>query len=167
MTESFDQFAARELPSLLRYAAVLTGDQELARDLVQDVMLKTYSRWSQISATTHPRAYVRTMVTNAHLSWRRRWAVRHVLIGEPELLHTARAADDMAMVDERANLRQALETLPRQQRAALVLRYYEGLADDEIATTLGCSVGTARGYISRGLATLRVANPLNNPQEIR
>ena len=167
MAEEFDDFATRELPSLLRYAAVLTGDHDLARDLVQDVMLKAHSRWPQVSAATHPRAYVRTMITNAHLSWRRRWAVRNVVLSSPDTVLALTVDDDVAAIDERAHLRQILDTLPRQQRAALVLRYYEDLDDHEIAAVLGCTVGTVRGYISRALATLRATTHHNNPQEIR
>ena len=156
MTESFDEFAARELASLLRYATVLTGDRELARDLVQDVMLKTHSRWQQISVASHPRAYVRTMITNAYLSWRRRWSVHHVLLGHStEPLEPEPAPDHSTSIDERAHVWQLLSTLPRQQRAAVVLRFYEALTDQEIAEVLACSVGTTRGYISRALATLR------------
>lgn len=167
MTESFDEFAARELPSLLRFAAALTGDRELARDVVQDVMLKAHSRWQQVSAADHPRAYVRTMITNAHLSWRRRWSVRHIRLVDHHSVEPTDSGDETAAVDDRAQMRQILNALPRQQRAVLVLRFYEDLGDDEIAVALGCTVGTVRGYISRALATLRSATHLGNCQEIR
>jgi RNA polymerase sigma factor (sigma-70 family) len=49
-----------------------------------------------------------------------------------------------------------LGTLPKQQRAVIVLRYYEGLGDDEIADVLRCRPGTVRGYASRALAALRI-----------
>lgn len=84
---TFDAFAAAELDGLLRYATVLTGDRELARDLVQDVLHKVYRRWPLVAAADHPRAYVRTMVTRAFLSWRRRWSTSHVILvydGLPE-----------------------------------------------------------------------------------
>jgi RNA polymerase sigma factor (sigma-70 family) len=58
--------------------------------------------------------------------------------------------------EDRDDLRGMLARLPGQQRAVLVLRYYEDLSDDEIATALGCRVGTVRGYASRALATLRI-----------
>ena len=57
---------------------------------------------------------------------------------------------------ERAALLAELGKLPRRQRAVLVLRYYEGLSDTEIAEVLGCTPGTVRGYASRALAALRV-----------
>jgi RNA polymerase sigma-70 factor (sigma-E family) len=151
----FEQFAVRELPGLLRYAVMLTGQPDLAQDLVQDVMIKVHSQWRRVSAADQPRLYVRTMVTRAYLSWRRRWAVRNVVLspvqpdGEPTRDHAP------AIVD-RDDVWRRLAGLPRQQRAVLVLRYYERLTDPEIATMLGCSAGTVRGYASRALAALRL-----------
>jgi RNA polymerase sigma-70 factor (sigma-E family) len=155
----FDSFAARELDGLLRYATVLTGERELARDLVQDVLLKAYRRWAMIAATEYPRAYVRTMVTRAYLSWRRSWATRHVLLafdGPGKQFDEPSTGDHAHAIAERDALWQRLATLPRRQRSVLVLRYYERLADAEIAEVLGCSAVTVRGYASRALATLRL-----------
>jgi RNA polymerase sigma factor (sigma-70 family) len=50
-----------------------------------------------------------------------------------------------------------LATLPRQQRGAVVLRFYLELSDGEIADLLGCSPATVRSHVSRGLASLRAA----------
>lgn len=150
----FEEFARRELPRLLRYAVMLTGDSHLAQDLVQDVMVKVHTKWRSVAAADHPQLYVKTMITRAFISWRRRWAVRNVLpaaelTGEPVRDHAASIAD-------RDDVWQRLATLPRQQRAVLVLRFYEGLTDPEIADMLGCSPGTVRGYASRALAALRL-----------
>ena len=152
---TFEEFARQELPGLLRYAVMLTGDRDLAQDLVQDVMVKVHKHWRRVEAADHPRAYVRTMITRAFISWRRRWAVRNIVLsddpvdGEPERDHA------LSIVD-RDDVWQRLATLPRQQRAVLVLRYYERLTDSEIATMLGCTDGTVRGYASRALTTLRL-----------
>jgi RNA polymerase sigma-70 factor (sigma-E family) len=152
----FEEFARRELPGLLRYAVMLTGDRELAQDLVQDVMVKAHGEWRRVAAADRPRRYVRTMVTRAFLSWRRRWAVRTIGLaadGRPEGEPTR---DHAGAVVDRDDVWRRLARLPRQQRAVLVLRYYERLTDAEIATMLGCSAGTVRGYASRALATLRL-----------
>jgi RNA polymerase sigma-70 factor (sigma-E family) len=165
----FEQFAARELPGLLRYAVMLTGETELAQDLVQDVLVKVHTQWRRVAAADHPRLYVKTMVTRAFLSWRRRWAVRHVVlvpdgqpVGEPIRDHA------LSLVD-RDDVWRRLARLPARQRAVLVLRYYERLTDQEIAAMLGCSAGTIRGYASRALATLRLelAAELSLPKEPR
>jgi RNA polymerase sigma factor (sigma-70 family) len=65
------------------------------------------------------------------------------------------ATDPYAQVADRDEIWGLLATLPQRQRAALVLRYFEDLADDEIAGALGCRVGTVRSLLSRGLTSLR------------
>jgi RNA polymerase sigma-70 factor (sigma-E family) len=152
----FDEFARRELPRLLRYAVVLTGDLELAQDLVQDVMVKAHTQWRRVSSADHPDRYVHTMTTRAFLSWRRRWAVRRITLTDDGTAEGAPTRDHAGDVVDRDDVWRRLATLPRQQRAVLVLRYYERLSDAEIAEALGCSVGTVRGYASRALATLRL-----------
>lgn len=89
--EAFEAFVTDQLPSLLGYAIVLTGDRELAADIVQDVMVRVHARWSRVSTTDHPNAYVRRMVTNQYLSWRRRWQVRSVFVAADDVLHTRMA----------------------------------------------------------------------------
>ncbi len=153
----FDDFAAREIDGLLRYASVLTGDRELARDLVQDVLFKAYRRWSLVSAADHPRAYVRTMLTRVYLSWRRSWTVRNVVLAYDDLPDGPPTGDHAHTIAERDAVWQRLGALPRRQRSVLVLRYYERLTDAEIADVLGCSAVTVRGYAARALATLRLA----------
>lgn len=153
----FDAFVESELPGLVRYAVMLTGDSELAQDLVQDVLVKAHGQWRRVAAAVHPRLYVKTMVTRAYLSWRRRWAVRNVVLASTDELRGEPTRDHASSVVDRADVWQRLAGLPRQQRVVLVLRYYERLTDTEIAQMLGCSAGTVRGYASRALATLRLA----------
>jgi RNA polymerase sigma-70 factor (sigma-E family) len=149
----FEEFVAERLDGLLRYATVLTNDPHLAQDIVQDVLLRAQQRWAGIDA---PPAYVRRMITNEYLSWRRRTVRRMVpsshdvldALGPPE-------ADPSAAYDERDAMLGLLETLPRKQRAAIVLRYYENYSDAEIAAVLRCGTSTVRSQISRALATLR------------
>lgn len=149
----FAAFVAARQAALLRFATVLCGDPSLAQDLVQDALLRAHVRWAVIAAMAAPEAYVKKMIVNGHLSFRRKFSrVRLVDEIEPRPAlgdHAQRTAD-------RALLAEQLATLPRRQRAVLVLRYYEGLTDAEIAAVLGCSAGTVRGYASRALATLRI-----------
>jgi len=159
----YDDFVRDRLPSLLRYAAVLSGDQDLAADLVQDVMVKAHRKWPSLAAAGAPEAYARRMVTNEYRSWRRRWSVRTIAVVPDEVLHARAgagqqrdAAQDTVERDEAWN---RLAGLPRQQRAVLVLRYYEGLDDPEIAVILGCAGSTVRAHASRALATLRLTSP--------
>jgi RNA polymerase sigma-70 factor (sigma-E family) len=147
---TFDEFAAARLPALLRYAIVLTGDRELAEDLVQEVMIRIHLRWRRVQRLDRPELYVKRAVTNEFLSWRRRWRSR---AAAP--LSDGMAPDPAGLVVERSQLWGRVLRLPRQQRVVLALRFYEGLSDPEIAEVLGCAPGTVRGYASRALATLR------------
>ncbi|HEY3717197.1 MAG TPA: SigE family RNA polymerase sigma factor [Jatrophihabitantaceae bacterium] len=160
---NYEEFARGRLPGLLRYAAALTGDTEQARDIVQEVMVRAFTRWRRISRMDHPDAYLRRMVTNEWTSWRRRWSVRTITVLPDEQLHNLAgdAPDAMTAVSERDALRRALDTLPHRQRAALVLRYYEGLSYEECAQVLDCAEGTVRSACSRGTAALRRAVDLD------
>jgi len=154
---SFDEFATWQLPALLRYAAVLAGNRDLAQDIAQEVLARAHTRWSSIGRMDAPELYVRRMVTNEFLSWRRRWA-RQVPVSDVIVAPDRAGAPDTAttQADRDALLRQ-LSRLPRRQQAVLVLRYYEGFTDAEIADVLGCQPGTVRGYASRALQALRVS----------
>jgi RNA polymerase sigma-70 factor (sigma-E family) len=156
---TFEEYAAARLPALLRYAAVLTGSTDLAQDIVQEVLVRVHTRWHSIARLAVPDQYVRRMVTNEFLSWRRRW-VRLVPVGAvAEDRRPATVADQpdaAAAHAERHAVLAELGRLPRRQQVVLVLRYYEGLSDTEIADVLGCRPATVRGYASRALATLRI-----------
>lgn len=154
---TFVDFASTELDGLLRYATVLTGDRELARDLVQDVMQKVYLRWAVVAVTDRPRSCVRTIITREFLSWRRRWSTRNVMLAFGDLPDGPAAADHAMQIAERDAVWRQLTTLPLRQRTVLVLRYYERSTDAEIADTLGCSPATVRGYAARALTKLRMS----------
>jgi RNA polymerase sigma-70 factor (sigma-E family) len=152
---TFEDFAAERLPGLLRFAAVLTGDRTQAEDLAQEVLVKAHARWNSIGSLDRPEAYVRKMLLNEFLSWRRRsW--RLVPAGSGSDVDRRHSPDHAAGYAERDALIAELGKLPPRQRAVLALRYYEGFSDTEIAAALGCSAGTIRGYASRALAALRV-----------
>jgi RNA polymerase sigma-70 factor (sigma-E family) len=151
----FEEFAAARLPAVLRFAGVLTGDRALAEDVVQEVLIRASRRWDDISGLDRPELYIRKMILNEYLSWRRRtW--RLLPVDAVSDIDTRLAPDHASLHAERDALLAELGKLPRRQRAVLVLRYYEGFPDSEIAELLGCTPGTVRGYASRALAALRV-----------
>ena len=157
----FDDVVRAHLAGLVRYATVLTGDGYTGADLVQEVLLRAHVRWEHIGTMARPDLYLRRMVTNEHLSWRRRWHTRNIRPADdatlaahidPQMDHAQHIVDDDAMWRQLAGL-------PPRQRAVLVLRYYEGLGDVEIAAVLGTSAATVRSHASRALATLRHPDP--------
>lgn len=156
-TDTFADFVLRERPALMRFATVLTGRTWLADDVVSDVLGRAFERWDRISRMAEPTAYVRRMIVNDYISWHRRLArtAPHADV-EPD---TAVVGDGTAEHAERDAMIQRLQRLPRRQRAAVVLRYYAGLSDADIAAYLGCREPTVRSQISRALASLRVDLP--------
>ncbi|WP_419703412.1 RNA polymerase sigma factor [Promicromonospora sp. NFX87] len=154
---TLDELVRTHLPGLIRYATVLVGDQHTAADLVQEVLLRAHQRWRRIALTERPDLYLRRMVTNEHLSWRRRWHVRMIRPTADETLvgHAGTGGDPAERLAQEDAMWHRLEQLPPRQRTVLVLRYYEGLADAEIATVLGTSSATVRSHASRALTTLR------------
>lgn len=141
MQDGFDQFVAEQLDRLLRYATALTCDPYLAQDIVQDVLPRVRHRWSRIGSLPALDLYLRRLVTNDYLSWRRSRAVRDI-------------ASEHSTLDA---MHSRIAVLPRKQRAAILLRYYEDRTDAEIAEVLGCGAGTVHSHLSRALDTLRAA----------
>jgi RNA polymerase sigma-70 factor (sigma-E family) len=165
--QKLDDVVRAQLPGLLRYATVLTGDGQTAADLVQEVLLRAHLRWSRIGTMARPDLYLRRMVTNEHLSWRRTWYVRTVRATADDVLagHTD-THDGHPDVADQDEVWRHVAMLPPRQRTVLVLRYYEGLTDPEIASVLGTSAATVRSHASRALATLRDTD-LSTPPEKR
>jgi len=152
----FDEFLREQLSGLVRFAGVLTADTYLAQDLTQDALVRAHARWSRIGRMDRPDLYVRRMITNGYLSWRRRWAVRTIQpVADADRLSRATVPDPAVRLADQDQVMALLATLSRRQRAALVLRFYEGRTDEEIAAILGCSAGTVRSHVSRALAGLR------------
>jgi RNA polymerase sigma-70 factor (sigma-E family) len=152
---TYEEFARSRLQALLRYAVMLTGDPHTAQDLVQDTMIRVQVKWRRVSRADQPERYVQRMLTNAYVDLRRgSWIRRVTLRADPDEPRE-RSADHAERSAARDEMWLLLAGLPPRQRAALVLRYYEGLADGEIAEVLGCAAGTVRAHVSRALATLR------------
>jgi RNA polymerase sigma factor (sigma-70 family) len=153
----FEQFVGAQLPALVRYAAMLAGERELAQDVVQDALVRAHARWRRIGAMDRPDHYVKRMITTEYLSWRRRHARRLAALTRWSVVAlTPGAVTDHAEITvQRSALNQQLATLPAKQRAVLVLGYYEGFDDAEIAGMLACSPASVRTYRSRALAALR------------
>lgn len=157
---TFEEFVDRRLGALIRYATVVTWDPHLAEDITQDVLVRAQARWGRIGRLDAPEQYVKRMVVNEFLSWRRRKAAQLVFLPRESLEGvTPHVPDATGSVDDRDLTRRLIAGLPAKQRAAIALRYYEDLTDEQIAELLGCRTGTVRSHLSRGLAALREALP--------
>jgi len=151
--ELFTTFVASRSAALLRTAYLLTGDHARAEDLLQTALAKTYLAWSRIEDIGAVEAYVRRAMVTTNVSWWRRLRGREVLVASaPEY---GSAADETGLADDRDTMWRLLVGLPVKQRTALVLRYWGGLSEAEIAHQMGCMPGTVKTHTARGLAALR------------
>ncbi|MDT0466742.1 SigE family RNA polymerase sigma factor [Streptomyces gibsoniae] len=149
----FTAYVEERRASLYATAYHLTGDRFEAEDLLQSALFSTYRAWDRISDKAAVGGYLRRTMTNLHISaWRRRKLNEYPT---EELPETAGDTDAMRGTELRAVLWQALARLPELQRTMLVLRYYEGRTDPEIAEILDISVGTVKSSIWRSLRRLR------------
>ncbi|WP_153427527.1 SigE family RNA polymerase sigma factor, partial [Streptomyces alkaliphilus] len=149
----FTAYVKERRASLYAAAYHLTGDRHEAEDLLQSALLSTYRAWDRISDKGAVGGYLRRTMTNLHISaWRRRKLNEYPT---EELPEEPGEQDTMRGTELRTVLWQALARLPEQQRTMLVLRYYEGRTDPEIADTLNISVGTVKSSIWRTLRRLR------------
>lgn len=148
----FDAWAEARVAALLRFAYLVTGSQQAAEDAVQSALLSACEKWSRVCRRDNPDAYVRRMVVNAHVSAWRRSGRRESPVA---LVRETATADPAAEVVEQDAVWRMCAQLPPQQRAAVVLRFYEDLEYAEIATILGVAEPTARSHVHRALAALR------------
>jgi RNA polymerase sigma-70 factor (sigma-E family) len=149
----FDDWARSRLAGLLRFAMVLSCDPGVAEDTVQEVLFKAHKQWDRIQALDSPEHYVRRMIVNEYLSWRRKWSR---IIPSAELRIDKPGPDHAEHHADRAELVTELAKLPPKQRAVIALRYFADLPDPEIAEMLGCSTSTVRSQAFRALARLRI-----------
>jgi RNA polymerase sigma-70 factor (sigma-E family) len=142
--DSIEDLYRSSASRLRRLAYLMTGSWAVAEELVQDAFLRLHRRWDDVQ---EPPAFVRTVLVNLCLSWRRRAATRP---------NETRRAEDLVSIDpEIDETWRLIERLPHEQRVVLVLRYYADLPTAEIARIQGCSTVTVRTRIHRALTRLR------------
>jgi len=149
---AFAEFAAARAAALHRAAYLLVGDRQLAQDLVQEALTKTYVAWPRLRETRNAEAYCRKAMTTTAITWfrRRGWDNERPSETVPEL---GQGYDDASA--QRLTIWEALLELPVRQRATLVLRFYEDLTEAQTAEVMGCAVGTVKSQVSAALTKLR------------
>ena len=146
----FTEFVHVAWPKLYRTAYLLLGDRNLAEDLVQTALAKTYGSWRKVRDLERAHGYARTVLVNTASEWFRKKSWRNELASAelPESGYDTDHSTRPVVID-------ALRELPPRQRAVIVLRFYEDLSVAEAATALGCAEGTVKSQTSDALTRLR------------
>jgi RNA polymerase sigma-70 factor (sigma-E family) len=153
---TFESWVAARGGALQRFAYLVTGSVDDARDLVQEALSRAYPRWAELGRTDTAEAYVRRSIVNASISaWRK--SRRFVPVEGPEVTatHEPVSVDPATTVSDADQAWRLCEELPPVQRAAVVLRFYEDLSFAQIALILDCSESTARSHVHRAVVSLR------------
>jgi RNA polymerase sigma-70 factor (sigma-E family) len=140
----------------LRLGYLLTGDRTLAEDLVQDAFVKVLGRFHDLRNRDAFWWYLRRTIVNLSTSYFRRRGVERAWLARQRPEEAAPPPHDLAEQDQ---LRTALMSLRPEQRAAIVLRFYEDLSEADTAEALGMPLGTVKSTVSRGLERLRQQLP--------
>jgi RNA polymerase sigma-70 factor (sigma-E family) len=150
---AFGDYVRSRGSMLLRTALALTGgNQADAEDLVQATMIKAYQAWERISDLAAVDTYIRRTMVNTHISgWRRRRIDEYPTDEIPDQA-TADPADERDLHDV---VQRALDRLPRQMRAAVMLRYYDDMTEPQVAAAMGITVGTVKSTVARAVGKLR------------
>jgi RNA polymerase sigma-70 factor (sigma-E family) len=152
--DDYAEFVRGRSNALLRSAYLLTGDQHLAEDLVQEALARTHRAWSRLHETGNAEAYARRIMYHLQVSvWRRRKVAEDLPGDLPE--QKDHAGDDAESITRRIAVARALRSLSAKQRAVVVLRYFEDHTEAEAAEMLGVSVSTIKTQTARALDHLR------------
>jgi RNA polymerase sigma-70 factor (sigma-E family) len=151
---SFEAFVRATATSMQRTALLLCGDHHLAEDLTQACYAKVFASWRRVASANDPVAYTRRILVRTFLSHRR---LRRSGERPVEVLPEAGSVTEDAST--RLDLLAALRRLAPDDRAVLVLRFWEDLSVSETAGLLGVSEAACRQRTSRALTRIRVLMP--------
>jgi RNA polymerase sigma-70 factor (sigma-E family) len=155
-SRGLDELYRAHAPEALRLAYLLTGERTLAEDLVQDAFVKVLGRFHDLRNRDAFWWYLRRTIVNLARSQFRRRRVERAWFERQRPDDVVPAADDLG---ERDRLQRALMTLRPEQRAAIVMRFYEDLSEADTALALGVAPGTVKSLVSRGMDRLRAELP--------
>jgi len=137
---------------LAAYGYLLTGSQHAGEDLVQDAIVKVFVRQRRLDGARGAEAYVRAAMRTIHIDRMRRETHWRGLV--PRLVDRSEAPDASALVADQDRMARALVLLATQERAVVVLRYYDDLKVADIAAQMHLAEGTVKRYLSNALDKL-------------
>ncbi len=160
--DALADFCGAEWPRLVGSLSLFTGSRDLAEELAQDALVRVCQRWSTVRAADSPSAWAHRVAFNLAKSHFRRAAVwRRVQVRAAERAEVVHLNNAAAIAT-----RDALQTLPPNQREALVLRYYADLSVRDVATLMRCPENTVKTHTRRALAVLRDSGLLDDHDDV-
>jgi len=150
--QTLTELARDRFVSLKRQAFLLCGDDDQAEDLVQDALVRAFARPLRTPGPGEAAAYVRVTMVNLFIDGERRrsrWNRAAPLLTGAETIK-----DPIEQILDRNVMLAALNDLPRQQRACVILRFYLDLPITQVAFELGVAEGTVKGYLSEAMTRL-------------
>jgi RNA polymerase sigma factor (sigma-70 family) len=150
---TFEAIAVPDARRLYSLALSILRDEGEAEDAVQETLLKAWRSWNSVSAMDRPASWLTRVCVNHCISRRRHLRSR----GWPPLalIEDAVSRGDANPAAEFVDMDRAYRRLSLRQRAAITLNYRHGYSVEECAVFMGCSPGSVRTHLARGLATLR------------
>jgi RNA polymerase sigma-70 factor (sigma-E family) len=140
--------------ALKRHAFLLCGNEAGADDLVQEALVRAFTRPLRVPRPGAAEAFVRTIMVNLFIDGARRRSRWSRVV--PLLRPTGMTPDPADQVSDRDAMLTALRSLSPRQRACVVLRYYEDLPVSEVAAVLGLAEGTVKRYLSEAMSRVAV-----------
>lgn len=150
--DEFEPFFRTEHPRLLSTAVAMVGDREVARELVQEALLRTYHAWAKVSLLERPGAWTRRVLVNLCVDVHRRRSNEQRAMS---LVSPSRDAEAPALPS--SAFWAVVRRLPKLQRSVVALHYVHDLSVAEVAGVLGVSEGTVKTSLMRARATLAPA----------
>ena len=153
-TNTFKQDLLGAIPSLRAFAMSLAQNADRADDLVQETLVKAWDKQASFQPGTNLKAWVFTILRNEFYSQMRK---RGREVQDSDGLITARLAVHPSQHGalDLDDFRSALETLPEDQREAIILIGATGFSYEEAAEICGCAVGTIKSRVSRARSRLQ------------
>ena len=147
-----EEFVREHYPRLVGSLSLLVGDSTWAEELAHESFIRAFTKFSSLTEINYPAAWLFRVGSNlAKSAWRRKQAERraNLRLGLPAESHTDPDPGDVLAV------REALQALPKRQRAVLICRYFSGLTVSETATALDVAEGTVKSLTHQAIRSMR------------
>ncbi len=154
--DAFAELARAAVVRLDQAARLILRDPELARDAVQEGLIRAWRDLPRLRDPDRFDAWLRRLIVNACIDQTRRRKRRPIEV-ELTVIHAPAVADMSGSLADRDQIDEVLRRLDERTRAVVVLHYFSGMPLTEIAATLGIPVGTAKSRLHRALGEMRVA----------